>query len=90
MKISAERGYRHYFYGSTKETLGKMRKRLLKEHPGLLIVGMYSPPFGPMTKEEDEALVKDMNATKPDFVWVALGAPKQENGWRLTRGVWTG
>ena len=77
-KISVLNGYQHYFYGSTKETLGKMRKRLLKEHPGLLIVGMYSPPFGPMTKEEDEALVKDMNATKPDFVWVALGAPKQE------------
>ncbi|MCI9547340.1 MAG: WecB/TagA/CpsF family glycosyltransferase [Lachnospiraceae bacterium] len=86
MKISAERGYRHYFYGSTEETLGKMRQRLLKEYPGLLIIGMYSPPFGPMTREEDEALVKDMNATKPDFVWVALGAPKQEKWMAAHKG----
>lgn len=78
MKISAEKGYRHFFYGSTEETLEKLRQRFMKVYPGLKIAGMYSPPFRPMTREEDEALVSDINDTKPDFVWVALGAPKQE------------
>lgn len=31
-----------------------------------------------MTAEEDEAIVERINETKPDFVWVGLGAPKQE------------
>ena len=41
------------------------------------IARMYSPPFRPMTAEEDEAIVERINETKPDFVWVGLGAPKQ-------------
>jgi N-acetylglucosaminyldiphosphoundecaprenol N-acetyl-beta-D-mannosaminyltransferase len=44
-KISAEHGYRHYFYGSTEETLEKLYKALEREYPGIQIAGMYSPPF---------------------------------------------
>ena len=40
---------------------------------------MYSPPFRPLTEEEDEAIVAQINAGGADFVWVGLGAPKQEN-----------
>lgn len=39
---------------------------------------MYSPPFRPMTEEEDKAIIERINETNPDFVWVGLGAPKQE------------
>ena len=39
---------------------------------------MYAPPFRPMTEEEDREAVARINAAKPDFIWVALGAPKQE------------
>ncbi|CAK8582487.1 WecB/TagA/CpsF family glycosyltransferase [Priestia megaterium] len=77
-KISAEKGYRHYFYGSTEETIEKLFLKLEEYYPGLEISGMYSPPFRPMTDREDEAIVKVINETKPDFVWVGLGAPKQE------------
>ena len=48
-KISAEKGYKHYFYGSRQETLDALKKKLLEEYPGLTIVGMYSPPFHPLT-----------------------------------------
>ncbi len=77
-KISVSKGYRHFFYGSTEDTLNKLKDALLKEYPGINIVGMYSPPFRPLTEEEDEETVKMINAAKPDFVWVGLGAPKQE------------
>lgn len=77
-KISAEKGYRHYFYGSTDETLEKLYTALLDACPGIQIAGMYSPPFRPMTEEEDKAIVERINETKPDFVWIGLGAPKQE------------
>ena len=77
-KISAEKGYRHYFYGSTEETLEKLYQELEKFYPGIQVAGMYSPPFRPMTAEEDAAVVKCINETESDFVWVGLGAPKQE------------
>ena len=77
-RISAQKGYRHYFYGSTESTLDRMCERLEASYPGIYIAGMYSPPFRSMTKEEDEALMKKINRLKPDFVWIGLGAPKQE------------
>lgn len=75
---SVEFCYRHYFYGSTEETLEKLYKKLEKDYPAIQIAGMYSPPFHPMTDEEDADIVRIINETKPDFVWVGLGAPKQE------------
>ena len=75
---SRVKGYRHYFYGSTEKTLEMLKKRLLEEYPWLNIVGMYSPPFRKLTDSEDLEIVKQINAAEPDFIWVALGAPKQE------------
>lgn len=77
-KISAAKGYRHYFYGSTNETLDLLKEKLIEKYPGIQIAGMYSPPFRPMTDEEDEAIVASINRTDADFVWIGLGAPKQE------------
>lgn len=77
-RVSAEKGYRHYFYGSTEETLNRLRIKLRENYTDILIVGMYSPPFRPMTEEEDMAVIKEINKVKPDFVWIGLGAPKQE------------
>ncbi|MEH7494523.1 WecB/TagA/CpsF family glycosyltransferase [Neobacillus niacini] len=77
-KVSTEYGYSHYFYGSTEETLEKLYKNLTVDFPGIQIAGMYSPPFRPISPEEDEEIIKRINETQPDFVWVGLGAPKQE------------
>ena len=78
LKISAEEGYRHYFYGSTEKTLNKLEKIIEKRYPGVLVAGMYSPPFRPLTKEEDEESIRMINDSNADFVWIGLGAPKQE------------
>lgn len=77
-KISKEYGFRHYFYGGSEETLDRLRKKLQKEYPWLQIAGMYSPPYRPLTEQEDESVIREINAAQPDFIWVALGAPKQE------------
>ncbi len=78
LDLSQETGYRHYFYGSTDPTLAALRAALLRRYPKLQIAGMYSPPFRELTKEEDEEIVRRINDSGTDFVWVALGAPKQE------------
>ena len=78
LERSANMGYRHFFYGSTQETLDKMRRVLEKEYPGVQIAGMYSPPFRALTEKEDEDVIKMINEARADFVWIGLGAPKQE------------
>lgn len=78
-ELSKEKGYRHYFYGSTQDTLNKLKAQLQKKYPHLQIAGMYSPPFRPLSEEEDQKIIEKINDSNPDFIWVALGAPKQEN-----------
>lgn len=77
-KISVQEGYRHFFYGAEEETLIKLKKEIEKQYPGIQIVGTYSPPFRPLSEEEDSEVVNKINDSHPDFVWVGLGAPKQE------------
>lgn len=78
LNISAQRGWTHYFYGATEETLSKLREVLAVKYPGVTIAGMYSPPFRPLTDAENAQIVKAINEAAPDFLWVGLGAPKQE------------
>jgi N-acetylglucosaminyldiphosphoundecaprenol N-acetyl-beta-D-mannosaminyltransferase len=77
-RVSAENGYRHFFYGSKEQTLNSMKERLEHEYNGIQIVGMYSPPYRALTAKEDEEAINMINSSKPDFIWVGLGAPKQE------------
>lgn len=78
MKISAAKGYRHFFYGSTEKTLQKLYKNIKTCYPDLKIVGMYSPPFRTLSLEEDEQVIKQITDAYPDFIWIGLGAPRQE------------
>ena len=77
-EASKEKGYRHFFYGSTDQTLRMLRENIEKKYPYVDVVGMYSPPFRLLTAEEDQQIITMINETHPDFVWVGLGAPKQE------------
>ena len=77
-KISEKRGYKHYFYGSTQEILDELKIKLSLKYPKLNIVGMYSPPFRELDVAEDNEVIKNINESNADFVWVGLGAPKQE------------
>ena len=86
LKMSGEYGWTHYFYGSTPETLEKLRATIEKDFPGAKVVGMYSPPFRPMTEEEDKEITEQINSLSPDFVWVGLGAVKQEKWMAAHRG----
>lgn len=77
-KASENTELKHYFYGGSPETIEKLKESLKKKYPNMKIVGMESPPFRPLSKEEDEEAVNRINASGADFLWVGLGAPKQE------------
>ncbi len=76
--FSRDNGLRHYFYGGKEETIQVLSEKLPGEYPSLRIAGMVSPPFRPLTEEEDERELQKMNDAKADIIWIGLGAPKQE------------
>ena len=77
-----ERGLRHFFYGGSEGVADELARRMTRDFPGLTVAGTMCPPFRPLSDAEDQAAVDAINATKPDVVWVGLGAPKQEKWMR--------
>jgi N-acetylglucosaminyldiphosphoundecaprenol N-acetyl-beta-D-mannosaminyltransferase len=69
-------GVRHAFFGGTPETLAALQRRLTAEIPGIRICAVIAPPFAPL--DELGAHADAVRRARPDIVWVALGAPKQE------------
>ncbi len=67
-----------YFYGSTEDVLQKIEDKIRQDYPNVRIAGTYSPPFRPLTDEEDQQIVDMINEAHPDFLFVSLGCPKQE------------
>jgi len=71
-------GWKHFFLGGKEEVLTDLVSAMQSRFPGVDIVGWHSPPFRPLSDEEDAQLVELINQHQPDFLWVGLGAPKQE------------
>lgn len=75
-----------YLYGSSEETLARLTRRLREAFPRLHIAGAFSPPFRPLTQEEDADAVKRINDSGAGVVFVSLGCPKQEIWMAAHRG----
>jgi len=75
-----------YFYGGTQEMLDKTNAYVKQQYPGLPIAGSYSPPFRPLTAEEEQATASMINQTGAQLVFVVLGCPKQEKWMYLMKG----
>jgi N-acetylglucosaminyldiphosphoundecaprenol N-acetyl-beta-D-mannosaminyltransferase len=75
-----------FLYGSTEQTLSLLCERLRASFPHLTISGAYSPPFRPLSDDEDERIVEMINASGAGLVWVSLGCPKQEQWMARHRG----
>jgi N-acetylglucosaminyldiphosphoundecaprenol N-acetyl-beta-D-mannosaminyltransferase len=69
--------YRHFFYGGA-EGIPEQLAELFQENYGIRVAGTYSPPFRPLTKEEDSWVVSLINSSSADVLWVGLSTPKQE------------
>lgn len=85
----------HYFFGSSLETLDKMKEVINSKYLAIVICGMASPPFKKFTEEENKLFLKQMNESGADIFWIGLGAPKQEiwmyeNYKKLNHGIMIG
>ncbi len=75
---SKNKKMKHFFYGSTQENLDALIKKVKEEYPWVQIVGSESSVFRDMSEVEEQQLADRINNTEADFVWIALGAPRQE------------
>lgn len=75
---TAAKGYRHFLYGGDADVPQRLAEFLEKSCSGIRIAGAYSPPFRPLSLEEDAAVIEMINRAAPDVLWIGLSTPKQE------------
>lgn len=76
---AAAEGLSCFFLGGKEGIAQKAADILSAEHPGLQVAGCASPPFGFEKDPIEDAKVVDLVVkARPDLLFVALGAPKQE------------
>lgn len=73
-------------YGGASEVLERLKMAVQARHPDLHIAFAYSPPFRPLTPEEDQWLTSEINSSGAGLVFVGLGSPKQERWMAAHRG----
>jgi N-acetylglucosaminyldiphosphoundecaprenol N-acetyl-beta-D-mannosaminyltransferase len=78
MAYGVNKGWRHFFYGAGPGTAELLADKMRTQYPGIEIVGTLTPPFGEVAEEEQLRLLREIEAAKPDILWIALGSPKQE------------
>jgi len=77
-RLSVDRGYRNFLYGGKVGVADLLCQALRKRHPGLQVVGTYTPSFRSLTQEEEEDVLDRVRESKPHILWVGLSTPKQE------------
>ncbi|MHA6249632.1 WecB/TagA/CpsF family glycosyltransferase [Pontibacter sp. CAU 1760] len=71
-------GGKCFYLGSSDETLRKIKVRLKNDFPSIQVAS-FSPPYKPQFSQEDNALMlAEVNAFKPDVLFIGMTAPKQE------------
>ncbi len=77
-ELAAKNGQKIFLYGNEEKTVSRLMKTLLKGFPGLQIAGSITPPFRQLSQAEDDQIVKEINDSGAQVVFVSLGCPKQE------------
>jgi len=68
-----------YLLGAEDEVRKKALARIADEYPLLTVSGSCSPPLGfEKDEKKNNIIIKAINKAKPDFLFIFLGAPKQE------------
>lgn len=75
-----------FLLGGALATLERLKAILLAEFSQLTIAGSLSPPFRPLTEEDNEKIAAAVIASGASIVFVGLGCPKQEKWMASQRG----
>lgn len=75
---AAKMGIGIYLYGSYKHIVEKLRSNLKRKIPSLKVLGCESPPFRPLTPQEDRAVVERIKKSGARIIFLGLGCPLQD------------
>ena len=78
LEKSSRLGLTSFFYGGAEGVAADLAAIMKKRFPGLRVVGTYCPPFRALAASEKSDMIDMINEASPDFLWVGLGAPKQD------------
>jgi len=74
-KLSEERGYSIYFFGSAETVAERAVHNLLKIYPNLKVAGLRNGYF---SKKEEPKIIRQINDANPDILVVGFGVILQE------------
>lgn len=86
LQAAAEKGVPVGFYGARPEVLARLLERVRASYPGSRIAYAWSPPFRPLTEEEDRRVVEQIRESGARILFVGLGTPKQDLWMAAHRG----
>ena len=72
--LASDKGYKVFLYGAKKEVIEKAKIKLEEKYKQIKIVGTIDG-----YEKDDKKIVKQINESKAEIIFVALGSPKQEN-----------
>jgi len=75
MARAAEKGWRVFLLGAREEVVSGVARLYPARYPGLTLAGYRN---GYWTPGEEEKVVEEIAATRPDILFVAISSPKKE------------
>ena len=76
-RLAEQVGVGVFLLGASPPVAARAAARLRDHYPRLTVME-YAPPFGPIPPDEDERIVEMILDANPGFLFVALGAPRQD------------
>jgi N-acetylglucosaminyldiphosphoundecaprenol N-acetyl-beta-D-mannosaminyltransferase len=74
-QMAVDRNISFYLFGGTEDTNQKAAAELLRLYPKLKIVGRR---HGYFSSDDEAAICANINALRPDIVWLGLGVPLEQ------------
>jgi len=78
MEHSVAAGHRHYFYGGQPGIAQRLQQAMEQRFPGVRVVGALTPPMGSANELATPEVAAEINAARPDIVWIGVSSPKQD------------
>lgn len=78
LRSSGDGSLSHFFLGGKEGVAERLAERYRNAVPGLQIVGCHTPPFRPMTPDENANVLTAIKSSGADIVWLGISSPKQD------------
>jgi N-acetylglucosaminyldiphosphoundecaprenol N-acetyl-beta-D-mannosaminyltransferase len=77
-RLAEKNGYKVFLLGGSSGQSGQLRQELKKKLPGLRVAGNHDTPARPIPEKDNAVIVKKINQSGAQVVFVGMGCPTQE------------